>query len=463
MKKYLILPFKKSLILFLILLFIFTLFLKPKITNGWEIKFFYNLGENEFVINGRKVSFSSEPLIVNGRVTFPLRDITNILDIEIKWNKEEKGIELFSNKNKIKLLIGKDFYYYDNEKKPILIKPFIYKNLTYIGIRDFTDILNLKIKWDEINKSILISGNIYPVTRIKDDLGSEITFYEKPKRIISLAPSNTEILFSLGLNKEIIGVTEYCDYPDDAKKKEKIGGFSNPNLEKIYTLKPDFVFGIRGNPKDTLINLKKLNINVLAFDPKNVDELFDLILKIGKLVDKREEANNLVSGMKEKKDLIIKKSESLKKKKVYLEIWNNPYMSVGENTYLNNLIEEVGGINIAKKAKGDWPILSQESIITENPEVIIIAYMGQNIEEILNRPGWENIDAVKNKRIYYINPDLIFRLGPRIIDGMEELFNLIHKDELLNNKKGLSIDYNKSLFYTNFINLERKIHIKDIK
>ncbi|MGB9750564.1 MAG: helical backbone metal receptor [Caldisericia bacterium] len=463
MKKYLILPFKKSLILFLILLFIFTLFLKPKITNGWEIKFFYNLGENEFVINGRKVSFSSEPLIVNGRVTFPLRDITNILDIEIKWNKEEKGIELFSNKNKIKLLIGKDFYYYDNEKKPILIKPFIYKNLTYIGIRDFTDILNLKIKWDEINKSILISGNIYPVTRIKDDLGSEITFYEKPKRIISLAPSNTEILFSLGLNKEIIGVTEYCDYPDDAKKKEKIGGFSNPNLEKIYTLKPDFVFGIRGNPKDTLINLKKLNINVLAFDPKNVDELFDLILKIGKLVDKREEANNLVSGMKEKKDLIIKKSESLKKKKVYLEIWNNPYMSVGENTYLNNLIEEVGGINIAKKAKGDWPILSQESIITENPEVIIIAYMGQNIEEILNRPGWENIDAVKNKRIYYINPDLIFRLGPRIIDGMEELFNLIHKDELLNNKKGLSIDYNKSMFYTNFINLERKIHIKDIK
>jgi len=86
----------------------------------------------------------------------------------------------------------------------------------------------------------------------------------------------------------------------------------------------------------------------------------------------------------------------------------------------------MGGINIAKKAKGDWPILSQEFIINENPEVIIIAYMGQNIDEVLKRPGWENIDAIKNKRVYYINPDLLFRLGPRIVDGMEELFNSIY-------------------------------------
>jgi len=462
-KKYLILSFKKSLILFLILFFTFTLFLNPKISNSWEVNFFYNLGEKDFIFNGRKVSFSNEPLIIDGRVTIPIRDITKVFDIEIKWNKEERSIEFYSNKNKIKLFIGKDFYYYDNEKKSLLIKPFIYKNLSYIGIRDFIDILNLKIKWDEINKSILISGYFYPVTRINDDLGNEITFYEPPKRIISLAPSNTEILFSLGLNKEIIGVTEYCDYPDDAKKKEKVGGYSNPNLEKIYSLKPDFVFGIRGNPKETLINLKKLNINVLAFDPKNVDELFDLILKIGKVLDKREETNNLVREMKEKKDSIIKESEKLKKKKVYLEIWNNPYMSVGENTYLNNLIEEVGGINIAKKAKGDWPILSQEFIITENPEVIIIAYMGQNIEEILNRPGWENIDAVKNKRIYYINPDLIFRLGPRIIEGMEELFNLIHKDELFNNEKIIPLSF-KKLISSNIFNPEKNlVLLKNIK
>jgi len=444
MKKLLISSSKKPLILLFILLLSFTIFINPKTSNGWGVNFVYNLGEKVFVFNGVKNSFSNEPIVLNGRLTIPLRDLARVFEIEISWNENEKSVEFFVGKEKVKLFIGKDFYYYGNEKKSLLIKPFIYKNLTYLGLRDFSDILNLKLEWNNIKKSIYISGNFYPVVKIKDDLGNEITFYEPPKRIVSLAPSNTEILFALGLNKEIIGVTEYCDYPDDAKNKEKIGGFSNPNLEKIYSLKPDFVFGVRGNPKETLINLTKLKIDVLAYDPKNLDDLFNLIITVGKITDKREEAYNLVSKMKEKRDSIVEKADKLKKKKVYLEIWNNPYMSVGENTYLNKLIEDAGGINIAKKAKGDWPILSQEFIITENPEVIIIAYMGQNIEEVLKRPGWENIDAVKNKRIYYINPDLIYRLGPRIIDGMEELFNLIHKEDL---KEILKEEKNSSLFY----------------
>ena len=444
MKKLLISSSKKLLILIFILLLSFTIFINPKTSNGWGVNFVYNLGEKVYVFNGVKNSFSNEPIVLNGRLTIPLRDLARVFEIEISWNENEKSVEFFVGKEKVKLFIGKDFYYYGNEKKSLLIKPFIYKNLTYLGLRDFSDILNLKLEWNNIKKSIYISGNFYPVVKIKDDLGNEITFYEPPKRIVSLAPSNTEILFALGLNKEIIGVTEYCDYPDDAKNKEKIGGFSNPNLEKIYSLKPDFVFGVRGNPKETLINLTKLKIDVLAYDPKNLDDLFNLIIKVGKITDKREEAYNLVSKMKEKRDSIIEKADKLRKKKVYLEIWNNPYMSVGENTYLNKLIEDAGGINIAKKAKGDWPILSQEFIITENPEVIIIAYMGQNIEEVLKRPGWENIDAVKNKRIYIINPDLIYRLGPRIIDGMEELFNLIHKEDL---KEILKEEKNSSLFY----------------
>jgi iron complex transport system substrate-binding protein len=444
MKKLLISSSKKLLILLFILFLSFTIFINPKTSNGWGVNIVYNLGEKGFVFNGVKNSFSNEPIVLNGRLTIPLRDLARVFEIEINWNENEKSVEFFVGKEKVKLFIGKDFYYYGNEKKSLLIKPFIYKNLTYLGLRDFSDILNLKLEWNNIKKSIYISGNFYPVVKIKDDLGNEITFYEPPKRIVSLAPSNTEILFALGLNKEIIGVTEFCDYPDDAKNKEKIGGFSNPNLEKIYSLKPDFVFGVRGNPKETLINLTKLKIDVLAYDPKNLDDLFNLIITVGKITDKREEAYNLVSKMKEKRDSIIEKADKLKKKKVYLEIWNNPYMSVGENTYLNKLIEDAGGINIAKKAKGDWPILSQEFIITENPEVIIIAYMGQNIEEVLKRPGWENIDAVKNKRIYIINPDLIYRLGPRIIDGMEELFNLIHKEDL---KEILKEEKNSSLFY----------------
>jgi len=417
---------KKLITMFLIISFIFILFLNPKPLSSFSVKFIYNLGEKNFIFNGKEYLLTKNSDLLNGRVIFPLRDLSRVFEIELKWIGEEKSVEFYVGKNKIKLFIGEDYYEKNGKRENLLVKPYIFENLTYIGLRDFSKILNLKIDWDDSKKSLLISGSFYPIVKAKDDLGNEVTFFEPPKRIVSLAPSNTEILFALGLNSEIIGVTEFCDYPEEAKKKEKIGGFSNPNLEKIYSLKPDFVFGIRGNPKDTLINLTKLNFNVLAYDPVNVDELLNLIELIGKIVDKREEAYNLINKMEEKRNSLINNAKLLPKKRVYLELWNNPYMSVGENSYLDKIIEEMGGINIAKKAKGDWPILSQEFIINENPEVIIIAYMGQNIDEVLKRPGWENIDAIKNKRVYYINPDLLFRLGPRIVDGMEELFNSIY-------------------------------------
>lgn len=428
MKKFL----KITILISLLSILSFSSILKPiNLTYSFNLNFSFTIGSKNFYINGESLNFTEKPLVLNGRAFIPLRDFLNALDLEFKWNSVEKSISFGFNKKDIKIFIKEGFYLSNGIKKEFILKPIIFKNLTFISIRDLSKIFDLKIIWDEKNKRVSLSGYIYPKVTIKDDLNNEVTFYEKPKRIISLAPSNTEILFSLGLKDEIVGVTEFCNYPEEAKKKEKIGGFSNPNLEKIYSLKPDFVFGIRGNPIDLFMNLKKLNIKTLAFDPKSVDDLFNLILTIGKIVDKREEAKELIKNLNERRLKIVEMAKKFKKKKVYLEIWNNPYMSVGKNTYLNELIESVGGINIASKASGDWPILSQEFIINENPEVIIIAYMGQTVDDVLKRPGWQNIDAIKNKRVYiFENEDLIFRLGPRIIDGMEELFNIIHKDEI---------------------------------
>lgn len=427
MKKFL----KSTLLVSILFILFFSFIFYPlKIINSFNVNFSFKINSKSFSLNGEIFNFSEVPIIKNGRVFIPIRDFLKAVEIDYKWNGSENSISFEIGRKELKIFVKEGFYTLDGKKIDFLLKPFIFKNLTYLSIRDIGNIFDLKVFWNEKEKSILLSGNFYPKIVVKDDLKNEVIFYEKPKRIVSLAPSNTEILFSLGLNDEIIGVTEFCDYPEEARKKEKIGGFSNPNLEKIYSLKPDLVFGIRGNPIDLFMNLKKLNIKTLAFDPKNIDELFNLILTIGKVVDKRDEAKNLVKNLNERRLKIVEEAKRFKKRKVYLEIWNNPYMSVGKNTYLNEIIEEVGGINIASKAIGDWPILSQEFIINENPEVIIIAYMGQNIDEVLKRPGWENIDAIKNRRVYiFENQDLIFRLGPRIIDGMEELFKLIHKDE----------------------------------
>jgi iron complex transport system substrate-binding protein len=439
---------KKFLKVFVITILIFSLYLISnfyfkKVVNSWSVNLTFKLNTTYFELNGERFNFSNEPIVKNGRVFVPIRDFLKAFEIDYLWVNSDRSINFEFDRGNVKIFVDKDFYVFNKTNKNYFLNPFIYKNLTYLSIRDISEIFGFKLLWIDKEKKIYLSGNIYPKVVVKDDLNNFVTFYRKPKRIVSLAPSNTEILFSLGLDNEIVGVTEFCNYPEEAKKKEKIGGFSNPNLEKIYSLKPDFVFGIRGNPIDIFTNLKKLKINSLAFDPKNLEDLFDLILKIGKIVDKREEAKNLVKHLKERRDKLVEEAKKLKKRKVYVELWNSPYISVGKNTYLNSMIKEIGGINIAENAIGDWPILSQEYIINENPEVIIITYMGQNIDDILKRPGWENIDAVKNRRVYiFENEDLLFRLGPRIIDGMEELFKLIHKDELSNylNKNEISLN-----------------------
>lgn len=435
-----------SITLLIFSLFLNSNFLIKKDAFSWSVSLSFKLNSNYFEVNKERFNFSSEVKNQNGRVYVPIRDILKALDIDYSWDNKEKSISFGFDRGDVKLFVNKDFYILNGISKKFILRPFIYKNLTYLSIRDIGEIFGFKIVWNDKEKKIYLSGEIYPKIKIKDDLNNVVTFNKKPERIVSLAPSNTEILFSLGLDKEIIGVTEFCNYPEEAKKKEKIGGFSNPNLEKIYSLKPDFVFGVRGNPIEIFNNLKKLKINALGFDPKNLNELFDLIIKIGRVVDKRDEAKNLVKNLSERRNKIIEEAKKFKKRKVYIEIWNNPYISVGKNTYLNEIINEVGGINIAEGALGDWPILSQEYIINENPEVIIIAYMGQSIDEVLKRPGWEKIDAVKNKRVFiFENEDIIFRLGPRIVDGMEELFKLIHKDEIKNHSNDLRIN-EKSVF-----------------
>ena len=169
-----------------------------------------------------------------------------------------------------------------------------------------------------------------------------------------------------------------------------------------------------------------MGIKTLAFDPRSIEDVFFLIKLIGDITDHPDEANELLFSLREKRKKIDDEVKRFEKKKVYLEIWNNPYMSVGKNTFVGKLIEEAGGINIAEDAKGDWPILSQEYIIKENPQIIILGYMGADPGDVKKRPGWKNIDAVKNGRIYTIDPDLIFRPGPRIIDGLYELFRFIH-------------------------------------
>lgn len=277
--------------------------------------------------------------------------------------------------------------------------------------------------------SLNFSKTTYPLT-IKDDLGRTVNIQKEPQRIISLAPSSTEILFALKLDEEIIGVTDFCDYPKEAQKKEKVGGFSNPNIEKIISLNPDLVILYKSFPKEIFNQLTQVlpKTNFIVLDPKNFEDVLNNILLLGKITGKEREAQYIYSNMLRRLKTIERKLIPIKTKlKVLFLLWNDPFISCSPKTFVGDLLKKLKVENIVEKEEPEYPVLSIEYILQKNPDIIIIGEMsGISMESIIKKPEFSNISAVKNKKVFYINDDLVFRPGPRLIDGLEALYKIIY-------------------------------------
>lgn len=257
--------------------------------------------------------------------------------------------------------------------------------------------------------------------------------YSSTQKFISLSPAATEILFALGLGEQIIGDTTFCDYPEAAKSIPKVGTFSDPNIEKIISLKPDIIFATGLEQTPAVNRLEKLGQKVLVSDPKAISELFQSILQIGELTNKEKEAKGLVTHIQQRIENIKEKVEKIPigvRLKVFIEIWHDPIMTAGPGSMVDELLNLAGGINIAYDVPRAYSRLSAEVIIERNPEVIILGYMAKDNagDAIFKRMGWQNIKAVRNRRIVSdINPDLIFRPGPRIVEGLEGIYKSLYE------------------------------------
>jgi iron complex transport system substrate-binding protein len=246
------------------------------------------------------------------------------------------------------------------------------------------------------------------------------------KRIVSLSPNLTEIVFSLGLGDKVVGVSSDSDWPPEAKTKLKVGTFWQPNTEAIIAAKPDLVVCetfLQQN--ETAQALKRAGLNVLSLRVESIDELFAAIRSIGQAVDYPEKAEQLAADIKEQLDQIRESSSSLKKVKVLWVIQTEPVRVAGVKTFVNEIIELAGGQNAIAPTGDQYPSISTEEIIGCNAEVIIQSAMGTEdlakqqkaAEKFWSR--FPNLPAVKDKRIYVINPDTVLRLGPRIGEGAQ--------------------------------------------
>lgn len=247
-----------------------------------------------------------------------------------------------------------------------------------------------------------------------------------PKRIVSLAPSITEIIFALGCGNNLKGNTTYCDYPEAAKLVYKVGDFSNPSLERIVALKPEIVFATLPEQKIIVDKLQKLGIRVFISQPKDLDAMLQEIKAISQLLKVCSKGDSLVQSLKnEIQNSIANRQNPVP---VYLEISSNPLITVGGSSFINDVINKAGGKNIFSDLSQEYPIVSQEEIIKRNPSVIFILHPLTKQAEVKKRLGWQKITAVAQGKIYDdINPDLIFRPGPRIGQGIKTLAQRIQR------------------------------------
>ena len=266
----------------------------------------------------------------------------------------------------------------------------------------------------------------FPVT-VADSLGREITLEKAPEKIISLIPSNTEILFALGLGNEVVAVTDNDDYPPEVADKEKVGGYEL-DIEKVISLQPDIVFAHGMNTEQAAVEQLEA-AGVTVFVVKNAstfEETYTTIQEIGKLTGKVEEAQKIEEAIQTKLAELQAKVEGQEEKSAFVVVGATPDIyAVGQNTFMNEMLQT---INVKNAVEADgWPMYSAEDFVASNPSTILVTY-ADDVNTILNNPAFAEMDAVKNGAVYAIDDATTNRQGPRIADGVESIAKAIYPD-----------------------------------
>jgi iron complex transport system substrate-binding protein len=270
---------------------------------------------------------------------------------------------------------------------------------------------------------------------VTDQLGRVVAFEQIPQRIISIAPSNTEIVFALGLEDKLVAVTDYCDYPPEAKGKPSIGSYSTPNIEEIVAQYPDLVLATSIHEKKIIPQIEEQGLTVLALSPSNLSEVMAAITLIGQVTGQEAAAAGVVAGIEARVKAVTDKTDGLpagQRPRVFYTVWHDPLLTSGAGTIQDELIQKAGGTNIAAELN-DYADISLETVLDVNPEIMIAGVShgsGQslNFDFISTEPRLDGTAARQNDRIYAIDGNLTSRPGPRLVDGLEQFAEFLHPE-----------------------------------
>jgi iron complex transport system substrate-binding protein len=271
---------------------------------------------------------------------------------------------------------------------------------------------------------------------VVDGLGRKVTLPHAPQRIVSLAPKNTEMLFAIGAGDQVVAVTSFCNYPPEAKKRQRIGGFSteSQSLEQIVALKPDLVVAADELQWPVINELERLGVPIVSLGSQSLAELYHELELLGRLTGRTSDAARLTQAMQRRVERVAATARTIPPEQrvtVFYHLWSEPLMTAGPGSFAAELIAICGGLNIAHDAGHRYPQISQEVLLARDPEVILAPSSEaepMTIEYLRARPGWSNLRAVRNNRIHLLDGDLVSRCGPRLVDALEIMARVLYPD-----------------------------------
>lgn len=268
---------------------------------------------------------------------------------------------------------------------------------------------------------------------VKDEIGRAVRIPQPVRRIVSLAPSVTETLFALGLGDRLVGDTDFCDYPPEAKRKAHIGGPISPNIETIAALHPDLVIASREiNRAESVYSLERLGIAVYTTDPLSVEQVLTSTERLGELLGASDAGRALTANLRARLAELDHRLAGLTPKSVLVIVWLDPLISVGRNTFMDDALRHAGARSVIESPQS-WPTIDLEQVVRLQPEYLIISndnkqQVQRELAELQSRPVWRRLDAVRNRR-FIILSEALSHPSPRLVDGIEQLARALFPSE----------------------------------
>ena len=280
------------------------------------------------------------------------------------------------------------------------------------------------------------SSPAFASRRVIDELGRTVLVPDRPHRVLCLTPSLTETVYELGAGELVVGVTDYTEFPVEARSKPSVGGLVDPSMEKIVALGPDLVLMVaRLNRPETIRQLEDLSLPVFVVDPQGLEGILKMVRSVGEAIHRDAEARYLVAQLAQKRDAVLARVKGLPRPKILVVVWYEPVLTVGSKAFITDAIAAAGGDSVTADIPQAWPQISMEEVLRRSPDFLLLInelHGGITLDALKAHAGWDRLDAVRNARVIYVDERMELP-SPSVFDALDELARALHVSDFPGN------------------------------